>query len=548
MYPQSLLDDVGDRHARRKRAEGILKYDLHVVAERAHRLEVQVLQRLAEKDDRSVRRDQAQDREPERRFTRTRLADDTERFTLAHRNAHAVDRLDMPDHLAHDAALDRKPNLQIVGFEHDRRLRLQRRRIGLRLGGEQRARVGVRGALEHVLNRTALDDLAVLHHADVVRKSAHDPKIMGDEQHRHAEARLQVLQEFQDLRLHGDVECGGRLVGDQEVRLVRERHRDHHALTLSAGELVRIARQPPFGIRDAAQAEQLDNALARGRAGYAAVQKENFADLLLDSVERVERAHRLLEDNRDVVAAHFSDVALRKTEQLLSLEVNRARGMARCRIRQELHHGQRGHGFARARFADQRDRLALLHVERNTIDRKDLPLALTKGDRQIANGEERLGRRVHYPNVFRGSNASRTASPMKISRESMKATVMKPQRPSHGAWMLALPCESNSPSEGEPGGRPKPRKSSAVSVITEDDTMNGRNVMVATMAFGSRWRNMIVRFETPRARAAWMYSKLRPRRNSARTSPTSDTHENNSKMPSNTKKPGTSTDEMISRR
>src|SRR5207302_4374943 len=110
--------------------------------------------------------------------------------------------------------------------------------------------------------------------------------------------------------------------------------------------------------------------------------------------------------NRDVVAAHLSDVALRKTEQLLSLEVNRARGMARCRIRQELHHGQRGHGFARARFADQRDRLALLYVERNTIDRKDLPLALTKGDRQMANGEERLGRRVHYPNVFRGSNAS----------------------------------------------------------------------------------------------------------------------------------------------
>src|SRR3954463_8910083 len=135
---------------------------------------------------------------------------------------------------------------------------------------------------------------------------------------------------------------------------------------------------------------------------------------------------------------------------------------------------------------------------------------------------------------------------MKISRESMKAPVMKPQRPSHGAWMLALPCESSSPSEGEPGGRPNPRKSSAVSVITDDDTINGRNVMVATMAFGSKWRNMIFAFETPSARAAWMYSKLRPRRNSARTSPTSDTQENSSRMPSSTKKPGTSTDDNIS--
>src|SRR5258707_10451453 len=83
--------------------------------------------------------------------------------------------------------------------------------------------------------------------------------------------------------------------------------------------------------------------------------------------------------------------------------------------------------------------------------------------------------------------------------------------------MLDLPCESISPSEGEPGGRPKPRKSSAVSVITEEERMNGRNVMVATMALGKRCRNMMVRFDTPSARAAWMYSKLRPRRNSARS-------------------------------
>ena len=78
--------------------------------------------------------------------------------------------------------------------------------------------------------------------------------------------------------------------------------------------------------------------------------------------------------------------------------------------------------------------------------------------------------------------------------------------------------------------------------------MNGRNVMVATMALGNRWRNMMVRFDTPSARAAWMYSKLRPRRNSARTRPTSDTQENSSRIPSSTKKPGTSTDEMISNR
>src|SRR6185437_12646981 len=99
---------------------------------------------------------------------------------------------------------------------------------------------------------------------------------------------------------------------------------------------------------------------------------------------------------------------------------------------------------------------------------------------------------------------------MKIRSDSMIASEKKPVRPSQGACTLDFPCDSSSPSDGEPGGKPKPRKSSAVSVITEDDRMNGRNVIVATIALGRRWRKMMTAFDTPSARAAWMYSKLRP--------------------------------------
>src|ERR1700694_6167266 len=79
-----------------------------------------------------------------------------------------------------------------------------------------------------------------------------------------------------------------------------------------------------------------------------------------------------------------------------------------------------------------------------------------------------------YLNVLRGSKASRTASPMKINSDSISATAKKPVNPSHGACTLALPCDSNSPSEGEPGGRPKQRKSRRVSVITQDAPSNRR--------------------------------------------------------------------------
>src|ERR1700733_4738227 len=123
------------------------------------------------------------------------------------------------------------------------------------------------------------------------------------------------------------------------------------------------------------------------------------------------------------------------------------------------------------------------------IDRNGVAARLVKHHRQVANIEQGLVDGVHgftHLNVLRGSKASRTASPMKISSDSMIATAKKPVKPSQGACTLALPCDSNSPSDGDPGGTPKPRKSSAVSVITEDETMNGRNVIVATIAFGSR--------------------------------------------------------------
>ena len=81
---------------------------------------------------------------------------------------------------------------------------------------------------------------------------------------------------------------------------------------------------------------------------------------------------------------------------------------------------------------------------------------------------------------------------------------------------------------------------------TEPESKKGRNVSVATMAFGSRCFLMMVASESPSARAAVIYSKLRPRRNSARTRPTSDVQWKSNSTPSSVQKPGTSTDEIMS--
>ena len=149
-------------------------------------------------------------------------------------------------------------------------------------------------------------------------------------------------------------------------------------------------------------------------------------------------------------------------------------------------------------------------------------------------------------NVFRGSSASRMASPMKIASDRMMDTEIKPEMPSQGASRCFFPSSRSSPSDGDPGGIPRPKKSSAVRAAMPPESLNGTKVSVATIAFGNRCLNMICQSERPKARAARTYSRLRPRRNSARTRPTSDVQEKISRMPSSVQNPGTNSDDSMS--
>ena len=69
--------------------------------------------------------------------------------------------------------------------------------------------------------------------------------------------------QLEDLRLHGHVERRRRLVGDQQLRVVDQRHRDHHALAHAAGELVRVGVDAPARLGDA---DQRRASRPRGRA------------------------------------------------------------------------------------------------------------------------------------------------------------------------------------------------------------------------------------------------------------------------------------------
>src|SRR6185437_11145828 len=134
----------------------------------------------------------------------------------------------------------------------------------------------------------------------------------------------------------------------------------------------------------------------RHLAANAAVKLQDLADLGRDRVQRIERGHRLLEYDRNIIAANAANLAFRQVEQLPALELNAARRMRGGRIGQQLEDRQRADRLSGAGFADQRHALAALDLERNAIDGDRGAARLMECHRQIANVEQRLVDGVHY--------------------------------------------------------------------------------------------------------------------------------------------------------
>ncbi len=129
------------------------------------------------------------------------------------------------------------------------------------------------------------------------------------------------LELRQDLRLHGHVERGGGLVGEQDLRAQRERHRDHHALAHSAGELVRVGARALTRPGDADALHQLAGPQQRLRLGdEGLVGPDLLGDLLAHAVDRVQRGLGVLEDHRKLGPPHAPQLRLGRSDQIATIK------------------------------------------------------------------------------------------------------------------------------------------------------------------------------------------------------------------------------------
>ena len=364
----------------------------------------------------AVRRDQPHDEARDRRLAGTGLADETEGLALQNieidlfRGMHDARRPE-PAAAAHIGLVETNHLDGLAPIGERRPLR----RLHRRHGGEQRTRVRMLRPLQDIACRALLDHLAMLKHDHAIGDIGDDAEIVGDEHHRHVAATLQVADQLENLRLRRDVQRRRRLVGDQHGRLQRQRHGDHRALTLAAGQLMRIGAHRPLRVRQADLAQQLERFLLSLPRRQEIMRLEHLGDLLADPHQGVQRRHRLLKHHGDVAAAERQPRALIKRQQVLPLEDDLA-GFRRNVLRQQPHQRVGAHRLAGAGFADDAEDFSGGEIERHVVHRVGTIAAGRQRQPQLFDGDGRICRHAQRPSLLRrGLSASLRPSPIRFS-------------------------------------------------------------------------------------------------------------------------------------
>src|SRR6185312_8758148 len=363
-------------------------------------------------------------------------------------------------------------------------------------------RVRMARPLDDVAQRPDLGDAPGIHDRHAVGSLGDHADVVGDQHHRHAMVAAELLQERDDLRLDGDVERGGRLVGDDELRIAAQRQRDDDALTHAAREMVRIVVEALCRGRDADFGQELDRPRARLARRHLAVRRDRLDELSPDAVERIEAGQRVLENCADALAADVPQLLRREVVDALAGEDD-----APCRDApgpvDEADDRGAGHGFAGAGFADHAQHFTGADLERYIVDRHQRCPPRREFDAQMLDAKQRLR---HQRSL--GLSASRSQSPSRLTDSTSSTRAIPGKMVIHHSPenRKSLPMRISVPSEGCVGGTPTPRKESVASVMMASARLMVAITSTGPITLGSTWRSMMASGWRPMMRAAWTYS------------------------------------------
>jgi hypothetical protein len=239
---------------------------------------------------------------------------------------------------------------------------------------------------EDRLGRARVDDLSAVHDRDAVGDVGDDAEVVADHDHAQPELVLQLTEQVKDLRLSSHVQCGGRLVRDQEPRPQDERHRDHHALAHSARELMGERPQSLLRVGDSHVLQRLDRAAARVLPADPFVRTDDGGELVSDGEDGVERGHGVLEDHGDLLPPHATHLALIELQQGAAVQSEDA-VVDPPVAAEESERAEEGDGLAGPGFADHAEGLPRAHREAHATDRGDRPVLRLEAHVQVLDAQ-----------------------------------------------------------------------------------------------------------------------------------------------------------------
>ncbi len=173
---------------------------------------------------------------------------------------------------------------------------------------------------------------------------------------------------------------------------------------------------------------------ARPRLGsrYRAVQAHRLGKLVADAQRRIERAHRVLEDHRDGLAADMRQLPLAQSEQRLAVELEPRRGDPCRPRRQQAEQRQGRHALARSALADEAQRLAGIEREGHLARRPQRVGFLPERHAEVFDAQHCLVGHSVAPRRRRGSSVSRSPSPRMLMVSTSTDRKMPGNRIIHG--------------------------------------------------------------------------------------------------------------------
>ena len=205
------------------------------------------------------------------------------------------------------------------------------------------------GIVEDIGGAAGLHQTPRVHDGHSVGHAGHHAQIVRDEDDAHAGLALHVAQQIQHAGLHGHVQRGGGLVGQQDARAQGQGDGQHAALPHAAGKVVRLQAHARLGIVDAHQLQQLEGPLSGLLRAHAAMAAQGLHDLVAHGQGGVEAGHGILEEHGGLRAAHGAHLPLAAGHDVAAFQKDAARDAGI--VRQQAQDGTAKHGLAAARFA-----------------------------------------------------------------------------------------------------------------------------------------------------------------------------------------------------